>query len=41
VLGWNEGACGACDESGGCIECAFDQRVELLNLAIGSDADRL
>jgi hypothetical protein len=39
VLGWNEGACIDCDESGGCSACAFDQQVEILKLTIGSRAD--
>jgi hypothetical protein len=34
-------ACGVCDDIGGCIECAFDQRVEILNLFIGAQADKL
>jgi hypothetical protein len=40
VLGYDGGACGLCDESGGCIECAFDERVEILNLFIGTQADK-
>ena len=41
VLGYDDGACAVCDEIGGCIECAFDQRVEILNLFIGAQADKL
>lgn len=41
VLGWNEGACIDCDESGGCSACAFAEQVELLKLTIGSGADEL
>lgn len=41
VLGYDDGACTRCDESGGCIECAYDERVEMLNLFIGAQADNL
>ena len=41
VLGYDDGACAHCDESGGCIECAFDQRIEILSLFIGTQADTL
>jgi hypothetical protein len=39
VLGYGAGACALCDEIGGCIECAFDQRIEILNLFIGAQAE--
>jgi hypothetical protein len=41
VLGYDAGACALCDELGGCIDCAFDQRVELLSLFIGAQTDHL
>jgi hypothetical protein len=41
VLGYDDGACDLCDENGGCIECAFDQRIEILNLFIGAQAEKL
>jgi len=41
VLGYDDGACDLCDETGGCVECAFDQRVEILNLFIGAQAEKL
>jgi hypothetical protein len=41
VLGYHDGACDLCDETGGCIECAFDQRIEILNLFIGAQAEKL
>jgi hypothetical protein len=41
VLGYDDGACARCDELGGCIECAFDKRVEILNLFIGAESDKL
>jgi hypothetical protein len=36
VFGYDDGACGACDASGGCSECAYDQRQEVLTLFIGT-----
>jgi hypothetical protein len=41
VLGYDDGVCTHCDASGGCAECAFDQRVEILSLFIGAQADTL
>ena len=39
VLGYDDGACGACDASGGCSECPYDRREEVLSLFIGNQAN--
>ena len=38
LLGYPAGACVHCDASGGCTECAWDARVEVLTLFIGAAA---
>jgi hypothetical protein len=40
VLGYDDSACARCDEIGGCIECAYLERVEILTLFIGTQADK-
>jgi hypothetical protein len=40
VLGYPDGACTRCNDIGGCIDCAFTERVEILSLFIGTEADQ-